>query len=219
METPNAPEGLSVENFSGDVFEHDELIRKRGFHVIAGVDEAGRGPLAGPVTAAAVILPEGLRIDGIRDSKKIPEKEREHLFWEIVYNAASIGVGIVDAEDIDRINILRATKLAMHTAISNLKNMPHIILIDAVSLPSVKVRQYPIIKGDARSASIGAASIVAKVIRDRMMAEYHAQYPHYGFDKHKGYGTRLHIESIKKYGPSPIHRKTFQKVMNLELHF
>ncbi|MBI3592611.1 MAG: ribonuclease HII [Nitrospirae bacterium] len=202
-----------------DLYEYDESIRKKGFDVIAGVDEAGRGPLAGPVVAAAVILPGDIKISGIRDSKKIPANERERLFCEILLNAVDIGIGAVDAEEIDQINILRATKLAMHNAIMDLKNQSDIILIDALNIPTIKIRQMPIIKGDAKSASIAAASIVAKVIRDRIMMRYHSVYPHYGFDRHKGYGTRAHIHKIEKYGPCPIHRKSFQKVMGLMLPF
>ncbi|MCL4490527.1 MAG: ribonuclease HII [Nitrospirae bacterium] len=202
-----------------DPYAFDEAVRKDGFEVITGVDEAGRGPLAGPVVAAAVILPREIKIDGVRDSKKIPEGEREQLFREILINALDVGVGIVGAEEIDRVNILRATILAMHNAITGLSKKTDIILIDALRIPSIKITQKPVIKGDAKSASIAAASIIAKVVRDRIMVEYHSLYPHYGFDRHKGYGTRVHLDRIRQYGPCPIHRKSFQKVMDVELPF
>lgn len=200
-------------------YEYDESIKRKGFALIAGVDEAGRGPLAGPVIASAVILSDDIKIDGIRDSKKIPEKERERLFWAILINAVDIGIGIVDSQEIDRINILRATRQAMHNAVMDLKNRPDIVLIDALTIPSIKIRQLPIIKGDAKSASIAAASIVAKVIRDGIMAKYHSIYPDYGFDKHKGYATKLHLNKIEMHGPCPIHRKSFKKVIDLILPF
>lgn len=216
------PEKFPDGNFSEGLYEYDEFIRKNGFSMIAGVDEAGRGPLAGPVVAAAVILPNNIRIEGIRDSKKIPEKEREYLFWTILLNALDIGIGIIDSMEIDRINILRATRQAMHNAVMDLTNnsgKPDIILIDALTIPSVKIKQMPIIRGDAKSASIAAASIVAKVVRDGIMIKYHSIYPQYGFDKHKGYATKAHLDKIKKYSPCPIHRKSFQKVMDLPLPF
>lgn len=206
-----------------DPYEYDESIRKDGFSLIAGVDEAGRGPVAGPVVAAAVILPENLRIKGVRDSKQIPEKEREELFWAILLNALYIGIGIVDSEEIDRINILRATRQAMHNAVMDLTNnisgKPDIILIDAITIPSISIKQMPIIKGDAKSASIAAASIIAKVVRDGIMIKYHSMYPQYDFDRHKGYATRTHLDKIERHGPCPIHRKSFQKVMDLTLPF
>ncbi|MCL5062218.1 MAG: ribonuclease HII [Nitrospiraceae bacterium] len=206
-----------------DPYEYDESIRKDGFGVIAGVDEAGRGPVAGPVVAAAVILPQNCRIKGVRDSKKIPEKEREELFWSILLNALCIGIGIVDSEEIDRINILRATRQAMHSAVTDLTNnisgKPDVILIDAVTIPSITIKQMPIIKGDAKSASIAAASIIAKVVRDGIMIKYHSIYPQYEFYKHKGYATKSHLDKIERYGPCPIHRKSFQKVMDLMLPF
>lgn len=200
-----------------DVFEYDESIRKYGLDVIAGVDEAGRGPLAGPVVASAVILPKSLKIDGIRDSKKIPEKEREELFWTVLLNAVDIGIGIVDSKEIDRINILKATKRAMHNAIMDLTNKPDIILVDALNISSIRIKQLSIVKGDAKSASIAAASIIAKVVRDGIMFRSHFMYPQYDFDKHKGYATKAHIDKIREYGPCPIHRKSFQKVMDLML--
>ncbi len=200
-------------------YEYDEAFKRKGFTLIAGVDEAGRGPIAGPVVASAVILPEDIEIDGLKDSKKIPEKEREKLFWAILLNAIDIGIGIVDSQEIDRINILQATRKAMHDAIVDLKIDPDAILVDAVSIPSIKIKQFPIIKGDAKSASIAAASIIAKVIRDGIMLKYHAIYPDYEFNKHKGYATKAHLDKIERHGICPIHRKSFKKVMDLILPF
>jgi ribonuclease HII len=202
-----------------DIYRHDEDLRNNGFQRIAGIDEAGRGPLAGPVVAAAVVLRGNTRIKGLRDSKKVPEKERESLFIEIQDTALDIGIGIVNHEDIDRINILRASKLAMKLAIENLSELPDFLVIDAVSLPSVPIKQLFPIKGESVSASVAAASIIAKVTRDRLMLEYHNQYPQYNFNKHKGYSTKEHMELIQLYGPCPIHRKSFCKVMTLELPF
>ncbi len=202
-----------------DLYDHDESLSKGGFSVIAGVDEAGRGPLAGPVVAAAVILPRGIRIEGIRDSKKVPEDEREYLFKEIVRNAVAVGIGRVDSGEIDRINVLRATKQAMHQAVMGLRVAPDLVLIDALQLPSLSVKQVSIIKGDAQSAAIAAASIIAKVVRDRVMVGYHRLYPLYGFDRHKGYATKVHLDRLRQHGPSPLHRRSFEGVMSLELPF
>ena len=178
---------------------------------ICGIDEAGRGPLCGPVVAGAVVLPKDLRIMYINDSKKLSEKRREELFDIIQKEAVSVGVGIVDAARIDEINILNATYEAMRQAVNNLSVKPDILFNDAVTSPQLDIRQLPIIKGDAKSISIAAASIIAKVTRDRMMCEYDEMYPGYGFAKHKGYGTKQHIEALKELGMSPIHRKTFLK--------
>lgn len=178
---------------------------------ICGIDEAGRGPLCGPVVAGAVVLPKDLRIMYINDSKKLSEKRREELFDIIQKEAVSVGVGIVDAARIDEINILNATYEAMRQAVNNLSVKPDILFNDAVTIPQFDIRQLPIIKGDAKSISIAAASIIAKVTRDRMMCEYDEMYPGYGFAKHKGYGTKQHIEALKELGMSPIHRKTFLK--------
>jgi ribonuclease HII len=201
------------------LYAYDAAFRAKGYAVIAGVDEAGRGPLAGPVVAAAVILPEGLKIEGIRDSKVVPQKERERLFREISLGAAGIGIGVVAAEEIDRINILEATKRAMQEAVKALPRVPDLLLIDALYLSSLPIEQKPIIKGDAKSASIAAASIIAKVHRDEIMLRYHALYPHYGFDRHKGYGTKAHLSKINEYGPCPIHRRSFGGVLSLPLPF
>jgi len=202
-----------------NIYQHDEAIRKKGFLWIAGIDEAGRGPLAGPVVAAAVVLKEEIKIKGLRDSKKVPEKERESLFHEICAASLDIGVGIADHNDIDRLNILRATKLAMKVAIENLSKPPDFLIIDAVSLQSIPIKQLSPIKGESVSASVAAASIIAKVTRDRLMLEYHNQYPQYNFDKNKGYPTKEHLETLQIYGPCPVHRKSFFRVMTLELPF
>ena len=202
-----------------DIYQYDESLRKKGFLRLAGIDEAGRGPLAGPVVAAAVVLKEGIRITGLRDSKRVPEKEREYLFREVQNSSEDIGIGIVGPEDIDRLNILRAAKLAMQHAVEHLSVTPDILVIDAVSIPSVPIKQLTPVKGESISASVAAASIIAKCTRDRIMCEYHQQYPQYSFDKHKGYSTREHIEMILLYGPCPIHRRSFCRVMSLELPF
>ncbi|HWR57393.1 MAG TPA: ribonuclease HII [Thermodesulfovibrionales bacterium] len=200
-----------------DIYRHDESFRERGFRHVAGIDEAGRGPLAGPVVAAAAVLPSVIRIEGLRDSKKVPEKEREALFWELLFCALDIGVGIVDAETIDRINILQSTRLAMEIAVKDLSSTPDLLLIDAVRLPQVNIEQVPLIKGESKSASISAASIIAKVVRDGIMRDYDRTYPEYGFARHKGYSTKEHMEKIVLHGPCAIHRKSFEKVMTLEL--
>lgn len=202
-----------------DIYQHDESLRKKGFLRIAGIDEAGRGPLAGPVVAAAVVLIEGIRIEGLRDSKKVPEKERESLFYKILSFSKDIGIGIVGPEEIDRLNILRATRLAMQIAVDDLSTPPDILVIDAVFLPSIPIKQLSPIKGEGISASVAAASIIAKFVRDKIMLNYHRQYPDYNFEKHKGYSTREHLDMLRLYGPCPIHRKSFHRVMSLELPF
>jgi len=176
---------------------------------ICGIDEVGRGPFAGPVVAGAVILPKDCEILYINDSKKLSEKVRDRLYDEISEKAVSAAVGIVDAARIDEINILQATYEAMRQAIGKLSPKPQLLLNDAVTIPGVDIKQVPIIKGDAKSISIGAASIYAKVTRDSMMKEYDAVYPEYGFAANVGYGTAAHIEALKKYGPCPIHRRSF----------
>ena len=181
------------------------------YGTICGIDEAGRRPLCGPVVAAAVILPDEYNILYINDSKKLSETKREEVYKEIDKYAVAYGVGIVSPERIDEINILQATYEAMRTAIHKLSVTPDILLNDAVTIPMVDIKQVPIIKGDAKSQSIAAASIVAKVTRDHLMEEYDKLYPEYGFAKHKGYGTAAHIKAIKEYGPCPIHRRTFIK--------
>ena len=182
-----------------------------GCSLICGVDEAGRGPLAGPVTAGAVILPKDCTILYLNDSKKLSEKRREELFWEIREKAVSYSVGIVGPERIDEINILQATYEAMRQAVSGLGVVPDLLLNDAVTIPELAIPQVPIIKGDAKSVSIAAASILAKVTRDHRMEEYDRQFPQYGFAKHKGYGTAAHVAAIREFGPCPIHRRSFLK--------
>ena len=176
---------------------------------ICGIDEVGRGPLAGPVVAGAVILPKDCDILYINDSKKLSEKKREELYDVIMEKAVAVGLGYSTPERIDEINILQATYEAMRQAIDKLSVKPDLLLNDAVTIPKVDIRQVPIIKGDAKSISIGAASIVAKVTRDRLMVQYDEVYPEYGFASNKGYGAQIHIDALKKYGPCPIHRKTF----------
>jgi ribonuclease HII len=181
------------------------------YEAICGVDEAGRGPLAGPVVAGAVILPKDCSILYLNDSKQVSASRRELLFEEIQEKAISYGVGIISQERIDEINILQATYEAMEAAIAQLSPEPDLLLVDAVTIPRVPMKQVGIVKGDARSISIAAASILAKVTRDRIMQEYDKLYPEYGFAGHKGYGSQAHIEAIREYGPCPIHRKTFIK--------
>ena len=178
---------------------------------ICGIDEVGRGPLAGPVVAGAVILPKNETILYLNDSKKLSEKKRELLYDEIMEKAVATGIGMASPERIDEINILQATYEAMRQAIENLQVRPDILLNDAVTIPQVEIKQVPIIKGDAKSISIAAASIIAKVTRDRLMKEYDSIFPGYDFASNKGYGTKTHIEGIRKIGPCPIHRATFIK--------
>lgn len=191
------------------MLEYEQKYWGKGILYIAGVDEAGRGPLAGPVVASAVIFQSGVLIEGVNDSKKLTEKKREFLFHHIHEQALAVGIGIVSHEVIDRINILQASFLAMNKALELLKIRPQQLLVDGNFF---RHEQYPvenIIKGDALSHSIAAASIIAKVTRDSLMKEMHEQYPEYGFAKHKGYGTKEHIAAIRKHGYSPIHRRSF----------
>lgn len=178
---------------------------------ICGIDEVGRGPLAGPVVAGAVILPKDCNILYLNDSKQLSEKKREELFEAIMEEAVAVGLGFVPPERIDEINILQATYEAMREAVGKLNPAPDLLLNDAVTIPGIAIRQVPIIKGDAKSISIAAASIIAKVTRDRLMTDYDKIYPEYGFASHKGYGARAHIEALKKFGPCPIHRRSFIK--------
>ena len=190
---------------------YETALREEGAKWIAGVDEVGRGPLAGPVVAAAVILPEDFDLLGVDDSKKLSEKRREELFEQIREKAVCYAIGMADHKRIDEINILEATKEAMRQAISNLQTQPDHLLIDALTLKEIEIPQTGIVKGDGKSVSIAAASILAKVTRDRMMVEYHKEYPHYAFDKNKGYGTKAHYEGIASHGICPWHRKSFLK--------
>jgi ribonuclease HII len=205
--------------FSNEL-ECDPLFFERssheaGYRCIAGLDEAGRGPLAGPVVAAAVVLPDGLLIPGLTDSKQVPEHERERLFEVIRIEAVCFGIGIADEQTIDLVNILQATIIAMERALQALNPQPDYLLLDAISLPRVPLPQKPIIKGDCRSHTIAAASILAKVTRDRMMQELHKKYPHYNFQKHKGYGTKEHLLLLREHGPCDAHRKTFNPVARM----
>ena len=189
---------------------YEKIERNNGNFVIVGIDEAGRGPLAGPVVAAAVILPENEMILGLDDSKKLSAKKRDELFQVISDKAVAIGVGLIDHNRIDEINILNAAKEAMVAAVENIKYKPDVLLIDAVEL-DYPVSQVNLVKGDQKSNSIAAASIIAKVTRDNIMKEISKTYPEYGFERHKGYGTKAHYEAIKKFGVTSIHRKTFLK--------
>ena len=199
------------------VYEHEAWAR--GHEIVAGVDEAGRGPLAGPVSVAAVILPHDLCLPKLNDSKKLSAKVREELFDEIQEKAIAVGTALIDAQTIDRVNIYQATINGMYEAIFSLQPEPQEVLIDAVPLENLPMASQSIIKGDAKSASIAAASIIAKVTRDRLMDEYDKIYPEYGFAQHKGYGTAQHIEALKKYGPCPIHRRSFEPVRSLVRDF
>lgn len=189
-----------------------EFERQYEDHIlVCGIDESGRGPLAGPVVAGAVILPRACEILFLNDSKKLSEKRREALFEEIQEKASAFAVGVVGADRIDEINILQATYEAMRLAIGELGAEPEVFLNDAVTIPGITASQVPIIKGDSKSVSIAAASIMAKVTRDHMMEEYEKLFPEYGFAKHKGYGTAAHIHALKEFGPCPIHRRSFIK--------
>lgn len=202
--------GKELKRFE-EMCHYEKEARREGKKLIAGIDEAGRGPLAGPVVAAAVILPENIFISGLNDSKKLSEKQREELYAIITEKAIAYDVGIVDEKIIDELNILNATKMAMEISVESLKVTPDLLLIDAVKLDSLKMQQKSIIKGDAVSISIAAASIIAKVTRDRLIVALDTTYPDYGFKKHKGYGTKEHIDAIKKFGICPIHRTSFTK--------
>lgn len=192
-------------------YEFEKEAMNEGFNVVCGIDEAGRGPLCGPVCAAAVILPVDCEIEGINDSKKLTEKKREALFDVITSKAIAYSVSMVDAKTVDEINILQATFLAMRNAVDSLSVKPDIALIDGNAKPGLEIEERTIVKGDAKSVSIAAASILAKVSRDRYMLEADKKYPQYQFAKHKGYGTKLHYEMIEQYGICDEHRRTFLK--------
>jgi ribonuclease HII len=195
-----------------DMLAHEVQAHRRGYDIVAGVDEAGRGPLAGPVVAAAVILPPGLIIPDVNDSKQLTEETREQLFEVIHREAISVGVGIGDHDLVDKINILQATLCAMRDAVLSLSPAPDFLLIDGISTIPMNIPQRTVKKGDSLSLSIAAASIIAKVTRDRLMVQYDALYPGYGFASHKGYAAASHLAAIAALGPSPIHRKTFSGV-------
>jgi len=208
-----------LEDYKKELARMDQMMlyerKYADYEFICGIDEAGRGPLAGPVCAAAVILPKDHPILYLNDSKQLTEKKREELFEVIQKEAVSYGISLVSEKVIDEINILQATYVAMQQAIAKLNPQPKCTLNDAVTIPKITIRQVPIIKGDAKSASIAAASILAKVTRDHLMIEYDKLYPEYGFASHKGYGAQSHIEALRKYGPCPIHRQTFiQGILN-----
>ncbi len=209
-----------------DLYKFEEELYDIGAHNICGVDEAGRGPLAGPVVVAACILPPFLRIEGINDSKQLSKKKREELYKQIVKNAVCYKIVFVSVEEVDELNIYQATKKGMLEAIRGLDVKPDHCLIDAMPLSELEIPHTSIIHGDARCASVAAASILAKVTRDNYMEKMDIKYPNYGFKKHKGYGTKLHLEALEKYGPCKIHRKTyspvskyFSKQLTLELDF
>ncbi|MEC7786089.1 MAG: ribonuclease HII [Nitrospinota bacterium] len=195
-----------------DLFEFETKANNEGFKNIAGIDEAGRGPLAGPVVAAAVIFPSQVNIPGLNDSKKLSTKKREELFPKIQEISVFYGVAVVDQKVIDKINILQAARLAMKQAVEKLKINPGLLLIDGNQKIDSTLNQWAIVKGDSRSLSIAAASVLAKVTRDRIMDDYHKLYPQYEFNRHKGYGTKLHRNLIQEHGPCPIHRNTFKGV-------
>lgn len=192
-------------------YSWEQKAKEQGYSLVCGIDEAGRGPLAGPVYAAAVILPDGLELPGLNDSKKLTEKKREELFSLICEKAIAYGIGCASEQEIDEINILQATYLAMRRAVEELPVPADYALVDGNRMPPLAIPGETIVKGDASSASIAAASILAKVSRDRVMKMMDEVYPQYQFAKHKGYGTKLHVEMLREYGPSPIHRKTFLK--------
>lgn len=199
---------------SADLYRMEEELRAEGFPVVCGVDEAGRGPLAGPVYAAAVILPPGLRIPGLNDSKKLSEKKREDLFEIITREAVSYGIASAGPEEIDELNILNAVYLAMNRAAAQLDPVPDLRLIDGNRNKGIEGVSRCVVKGDANCACIAAASILAKVSRDRIMLRMAERYPQYGFEKHKGYGTALHYEKLREFGPCEIHRRSFLKKMH-----
>lgn len=195
-----------------DMKRYERRARKKGYRLIAGVDEVGRGPLAGPVMACALIFPSKCRIKGLDSSKRLSPKKREELYPIIKEKALAIGLGRVGERKIDGINILKATHLAMRRAISHLGVEPDLLLVDGFEIPGVNIPQRAIVRGDEKSATVAAASVVAKVTRDRLMVRYHKKHPGYDFHRHKGYGTERHIKALRKHGPSRIHRKTFSGV-------
>lgn len=197
-----------------ELWDYENEIYDSGYSLICGVDEAGRGPLAGPVCAATVILPRNIEIEGLNDSKKLSEAKREKVFELITEKAVSYGIAFASVEEIEELNILNATYLAMNRAVEKLKVQPELALIDGNRNTGIKYESRCVVKGDARCADIAAASILAKVSRDRLMYELAEKYPQYHFEKHKGYGTKLHYEVLREFGPCPVHRKSFLKKMH-----
>jgi len=195
-----------------DKFHYEKKLWQQGLSHLAGVDEAGRGPLAGPVVAAAVIFEPGVQIDGVDDSKQLSHERRLVLYEHIITHCASYGVGIVSVQDIDRINIYQAAMQAMKRALADLSPQPEHVLVDGRAIPNLELPHTAIIKGDAKSFTIGAASIIAKVVRDIIMVDYHRQYPHYDFAQHKGYPTVGHYDALRKFGPCAIHRRSFNLI-------
>lgn len=195
-----------------NLYNHEKRLKNQGYSLVAGIDEAGRGSLAGPVVAAAVILPCQLFIPYIKDSKKLTPQKRTELYYSILNKAKDVGIGIVEAEIIDRINIAQASFLAMQKAILDLREVPYYILVDGFKIPHLKILQLPLIKGEDKSMSIAAASIIAKVYRDNIMVKYDQKYPQYLLKKNKGYGTEEHLEALLRYGASEIHRKSYKRV-------
>lgn len=198
-----------------EISKYETELYQKGKTFIAGIDEVGRGPLAGPVMTCAVILPKDCNVLGINDSKKLSASQRENICIQLKKIAIDISISKVEADEIDKINILQSVYKSMKQSVNNLNTKPDIVLVDAVSIPNINVEQLSIVKGDAKSISIAAASIIAKVTRDKLMDEYSKKYPEYGFERNKGYGTKEHIDAIKEYGLCPIHRRTFVK--NLEV--
>jgi len=196
-----------------NLYNYENRLKNEGYSLVAGIDEAGRGSLSGPVVAAAVILPCRLFIPYIKDSKKLTSQKRTELYFSILNNARNVGIGIVDATIIDRINIAQASFLAMKKAILDLKEVPDYLLVDGFKIPHLNITQLPLIKGEDKSISIAAASIIAKVYRDNIMVKYDQKYPQYLFKKNKGYGTEEHLKALIKYGPSEKHRKSYKRVM------
>lgn len=194
-----------------DWLYYENTAYEKGYNLVCGVDEAGRGPLAGPVCAAAVVLPKGLILEGVNDSKKLTEKKREALFDVITEQALDWSVAFATVEEIEEINILNAAMLAMKRAVEGLKNPVDFAIIDGNRKPPLEIDCEAVVKGDAKSMSVAAASILAKVSRDRILRQYAGDYPQYGFEKHKGYGTKVHVEALKKYGPCEVHRPSFLK--------
>lgn len=202
----------TIKSSTSDPFYYEGLARKAGYSLIGGVDEAGRGPLAGPVVAAAVILPRGIELAGVRDSKQMTSKARDKAFPVIQNQALATGIGVVSNKYIDEFNILNASLEAMKRAVLTLNPQPEFLLVDGIQMIPLPLAQKCLKKGDQLSRSISAASVLAKVYRDRIMCSYHDRYPVYGFDRNKGYGTREHLAALRKYGACPLHRLTFKRV-------